>query len=38
MEYFLQIPMPPTKDELQAWFSEYQKERGEAKHFQPNLF
>ena len=41
MEYFLDVPMPPTKDELQQWFREYQ----EGKHdnvipmfHQQNLF
>ena len=27
MEYWLDIPMPPTKEELNAWFREHQQER-----------
>lgn len=42
MEYWLEIPEPPTKkrvhDELQRWWNEYQAERPEGAFVQQKLF
>lgn len=38
MEYWLDIVKPPTKSDLQKWFSEYQKEMPQPQAIQPNLF
>jgi len=34
MEYWLEIPKPPTKADLQKWFNEYREEKPEAKLIQ----
>jgi len=42
MQYWLDIPKPPTKDDLQQWFREYQEEQGQVisiyKYQQQDLF
>lgn len=38
VQYYLNIPKPPTKTKLQQWFSEYQEEQRVKNYLQQSLF
>lgn len=37
-EYWIDVPKPTTKSDLQQWWNEFQKEKAETKFYQAELF